>query len=38
MVPWKNGVNLEALAGKPVRLKFELRDADLYAYRFRDSR
>jgi hypothetical protein len=30
---WKGG-NLSALAGKPVRLRFELNDADLFAMRF----
>jgi len=34
VVPWKDGQNLAALAGKPVRIHFELRDADLYSYRF----
>jgi hypothetical protein len=31
---WKNGDDVSALAGKPVRLRFVLRDADVYAYRF----
>ena len=35
VVSWKNGSDLSPLVGKPVRLRFELRDADLYAYRFR---
>ena len=34
-VTWKSGGDLSALAGKPVRLKFELTDADLYSIRFR---
>ena len=33
-VTWSGDPNLSALAGKPVRLKFELRDADLYAFQF----
>ncbi len=31
---WKHGTDVRTLAGKPVRLRFVLRDADLYAYRF----
>lgn len=33
-VTWKNSGNLSALAGKPIRLRFVLRDADLYAFQF----
>ena len=33
-VSWKQGSDLSALAGKPVRLRFVLKDADLYALRF----
>lgn len=33
-VTWKNGPDLKPLAGKPVRLRFELKDADLFAFRF----
>ncbi len=33
-VSWKQGPDLSALAGKPVRLRFVLKDADLYALRF----
>ncbi|MCO6458583.1 MAG: hypothetical protein J5I93_25025 [Pirellulaceae bacterium] len=33
-VTWKAGSDLAKLAGKPVRLRFHLRDADLYAYQF----
>ena len=32
---WNGAPGLAALAGKPVRLRFALRDADLYAFRFR---
>ena len=31
---WKGGDDLSTLAGKPVVLHFELKDADIYAYRF----
>ncbi len=33
-VSWKAGGDVGKLAGKPVRLRFALEDADLYAYRF----
>jgi hypothetical protein len=33
-VAWKGGPDLGRLAGKPVRLRFVMRDADLYALRF----
>ncbi len=33
-VTWKSGADLGPLAGKPVRLRFVLKDADLYAFRF----
>lgn len=33
-VVWNDAPDLAALAGKPVRLLFELKDADLYAFRF----
>ena len=33
-VAWKAGPDVSALAGKPVRLRFELKDADLYSLRF----
>ena len=33
-VSWKQGPDLSALAGKPVRLRFVLKDADLYAFQF----
>jgi len=35
-VNWKNGGDVGAIAGKPVRLRFELKDADVFAYQFRD--
>lgn len=34
VVGWKNGRDVSQLTGKPVRLRFELRDADLYAMQF----
>jgi hypothetical protein len=34
-VPLRAGSNLGPLAGQPVRLRFVLRDADLYSFRFR---
>jgi hypothetical protein len=34
-VQWKQGTTLEELAGKPVRLRFVMKDADLYSLRFR---
>ena len=33
-VTWKNDVR--RLAGKSVRLRFELKDADLYSFQFRE--
>ena len=32
---WKKGSDVSALAGKPVRVRFALKDADLYSIRFR---
>ena len=33
-ISWKGGGDLSALIGTPVRLRFELRDADVFALRF----
>ena len=33
-VQWKNDADLFSLAGKPVRLRFELKDADVYSFQF----
>lgn len=33
-VSWKDGQGLRALAGKPVRMRVELKDADLFSFRF----
>ena len=35
VVKWKGGSDVSKLAGKPVRLRFALKDADLYSIRFR---
>ena len=35
VVAWKGGTHLSKLAGKPIRLRFVLKDADLYSIRFR---
>ena len=35
VVSWQGDGDLSALAGTPVRLRFELKDADLYSLRFR---
>lgn len=36
VVHWKGGEDLSALSGKAVRLRVELKDADVYALRFSD--
>lgn len=33
-VHWKRGSDVRSLSGRPVRLRFVLKDADLYAYQF----
>jgi hypothetical protein len=33
-VIWKNGGDVSPLANQPVRLRFELKDADVYAFQF----
>ena len=33
-VSWTGGSDVGALAGRPVRLKFELKDADIFSFRF----
>lgn len=35
-VTWRKSSELKDLAGKPVRLRFVLKDADLYSFRFRN--
>ena len=37
-VTWKGGADVSTLAGKPVRLRFTLSDADLYAFQFQPTR
>lgn len=37
VVTWKGGGDLSKLAGQPVRLRFVLKDADVYALRFADE-
>jgi len=34
-VAWENGADVQTLAGKPVTLRFALRDAELFAFAFR---
>jgi hypothetical protein len=34
-VRWKDNANVSALAGKPIRMVFELKDADLFSFQFR---
>ena len=34
IVEWKKGPNTSDLAGKPVRMRVKMRDADLYSFRF----
>jgi hypothetical protein len=38
VVTWKGGTDLSSLAGKAVRIRFVLRDADLFSYRFREAK
>lgn len=37
IVVWKKGSDLGELAGKTIRLRFEMRDADLFSFRFRSK-
>ena len=37
VVTWKSGADVSALSGRPVRLRFELKDADLYSLRFSEE-
>jgi hypothetical protein len=34
VVRWNSGDDISSLAGKPVRLRFVIKDADLFALRF----
>jgi hypothetical protein len=38
VVEWKSGNDLSSLAGRTVRLRFVLKDADVYALRFQDAK
>lgn len=33
-VEWKNGADTSSLAGQPVQLKFQMKESDLFSYRF----
>jgi hypothetical protein len=33
-VRWEGGSDVSSLAGKPIRLRFKLNDADIYAFKF----
>jgi hypothetical protein len=33
-VSWENGSDVSSLAGRTVRLRFVMKDADLYSFRF----
>ena len=35
LVSWKKGSDVSALAGRPARMRVKMRDADLYAFRFK---
>ena len=35
---WKSGSDLTALAGKPIVLHFEMKDADIYSCRFGEAK
>jgi hypothetical protein len=37
VVKWRRGSDLGALVGTPVRLRFVLKDTDLFALRFGDA-
>jgi len=37
-ISWTSGTDVSQLAGKPVRLRFELKDADLYSFQFQAKR
>jgi hypothetical protein len=36
-VQWTAGADVSGLAGRPIRLQFVLKDADLYALQFTNS-
>jgi hypothetical protein len=34
VVTWKNGSDVGTLAGKPIRIRFRIKDADLFSFQF----
>jgi hypothetical protein len=38
VVRWKSGADVGGLAGKPVRLRFVMKDARLYSFQFRTAK
>lgn len=36
VVKWKQGTDVSSLAGRPIRIRFALRDADLYSFQFHE--
>jgi hypothetical protein len=34
-VTWKGSTDVSALAGQPIKLRFKLKDADLFAFQFK---
>ena len=38
VVAWQGGMAMGTLAGKPVRMRFVMKDADIYSFRFRDGK
>ena len=37
VVAWKDGTDVRRLAGQPIRLQFEMKDANLYSFRFQND-
>ena len=37
VITWENGADVSKLAGKPIRLRLFMRDADVYSFRFVDN-
>lgn len=37
LAAWKHGADVSRLAGQPVRLRFAMKDADLFSFRFRSE-
>lgn len=37
-VCWKSGADVSSLSGRPIRLRFRLKDADLYSFQFTDTK